>query len=120
MSSLEGKRILVVEDEPLVALLLEEILLDLGCDVIGPAYTIAHGAGLARSAPLDAAVLDVNVNGEMSDTIAAILQERAVPYAFATGYGTAPDGFDGALAPVLHKPYPADKLAAVLGELLSA
>lgn len=89
MPSLEGKRILVLEDEPLVAMLLEEMLLDFGCEVIGPAYSIAQAVPLALEQPLDAAVLDINVNGEMSHSVAAILHSRGVPFVFATGYGSA-------------------------------
>jgi len=118
MPSLEGKRILVLEDEPLVAMLLEEMLLDFGCEVIGPAYSIAQAVPLALEQPLDAAVLDVNVNGEMSHSVAAILHSRGVPFAFATGYGSAAGAADSATAPVLRKPYPAEKLAAVLTQLL--
>jgi CheY-like chemotaxis protein len=118
MPSLEGKRILVVEDEPLVAMLLEEMLLDLGCEVVGPAYSIAQAARLAQEEVLDAAVLDVNVNGEMSHSVAAILHARAIPFAFATGYGSAAGAADSATAPVLHKPYPASKLTAVLERLI--
>ena len=84
---LEGKRILVLEDEPLVAMLLEEMLIDLGCEVVGPASSLGEGERLAREAALDAAVLDVNLNGEMSDTVAAILRRRGIP--FALGPATA-------------------------------
>ncbi len=116
---LDGKKILVLEDEPLVAMLLEEMLLDLGCEVVGPAYSLREGERLAREAVLDAAVLDVNVNGEMSDPVADALRARGVPFALATGYGpSAPIAADGSV-PVLQKPYPADKLAAVLSGLLA-
>ena len=117
---LEGKRILVLEDEPLVAMLLEEMLLDLGCEVVGPAYNLREGERLAGEAVLDAAVLDVNVNGEMSDPVAEILRARGVPFALATGYGlSAPMAANGDV-PVLQKPYPAGKLEAVLRELLES
>jgi len=116
---LEGKRILVVEDEPLVAMLLEEMLLDCGCEVVGPAYSLLQGSRLAESEALDAAVLDVNLNGELSHGIAEVLQARGVPFAFATGYGSPPPMAIDSGAPVLQKPYPADRLEAVLRELLA-
>ena len=116
---LEGKRILVVEDEPLVAMLLEEMLLDCGCEVVGPAYSLAQGNRLAEAEPLDAAVLDVNINGELSHGIAEILRTRGVPFAFATGYGSPPSMAADTGAPVLQKPYPADRLEAVLRQLLA-
>ena len=116
---LEGKRILVVEDEPLVAMLLEEMLHDLGCQVVGPAYSLREGERLAAESELDAAILDVNLNGEMSDPIANALRVRGVPFTLATGYGkSAPMAADGEV-PVLQKPYPAAKLEAVLREMLA-
>jgi CheY-like chemotaxis protein len=118
MSPFEGKRILVVEDEPLVAMLLEEMLLELGCQVVGPAFSIAEASRMAEEEALDAAVLDVNVNGEWSYSVAAILTARAVPFAYATGYGSAVGDGAGRGAPTLHKPYPAGRLADVLDELL--
>jgi CheY-like chemotaxis protein len=115
---LEGKRILVLEDEPLVAMLLEEMLLDLGCEVVGPAYSLEQGERLAAEAELDAAVLDVNVNGEMSDPVANALKARGVPFALATGYGLSAPMAAGGRIPVLQKPYPAGKLEATLRQLL--
>jgi DNA-binding response OmpR family regulator len=108
----------VLEDEPLVAMLLEEMLLDAGCIVVGPACSIAEGTRLAESEPLDAAVLDVNVNGEMSESVAAVLRSRRIPYAYATGYGSSPEGHRDGDVPVLQKPYPAGKLEIVLRELI--
>jgi CheY-like chemotaxis protein len=116
---LEGKRILVLEDEPLVAMLLEEILLDLGCTVVGPAYSLAEGLRLAETEPLDGALLDVNLNGDLSDGVAEILRERGVRYALATGYGSSPELNDDPDVPVLQKPYPADKVEAVLRQLIA-
>lgn len=117
MSLLDGKRVLIVEDEPLVALLLEEMLLDLGCEVAGPAYSLDDGIRLASTETLDAAVLDVNLNGVMSDRVADTLRERNVPFAYATGYGAS---LEGSGVPVLHKPYPLDRLEAVLQQLVAS
>jgi CheY-like chemotaxis protein len=114
---LEDKRILVLEDEPLVAMLLEEILLDLGCVVVGPAYTLAEGLRLATSEALDGALLDVNLNGDMSDGVAEILRERGIPYALATGYGSSAELNSRSDVPMLQKPYPAEKVEAVLQQL---
>jgi CheY-like chemotaxis protein len=114
---LEDKRILVLEDEPLVAMLLEEILLDLGCVVVGPAYSLAEGLRLAQSEALDAALLDVNLNGDMSDGVAELLRERGIPYALATGYGSSAELNAAPGVPMLQKPYPAEKVEAVLLQL---
>jgi CheY-like chemotaxis protein len=117
MPLLEDKRILVLEDEPLVAMLLEEILLDLGCVVVGPAYSLAEGLRMAETETLDGALLDVNLNGDMSDGVAEVLRGRGIPYALATGYGSAAQLNAGPDVPVLQKPYPADKVEAVLLQL---
>lgn len=88
---LKGLRLLVVEDEALVAMLVEDMLTDLGCIVVGIAGTVAKGICLARSAELvlDGAVLDVNIGGEKVFPVAEALAARGVPFIFATGYGAA-------------------------------
>lgn len=83
---LAGLRILVVEDEPLVAMLIEDLLLELGCKVIGPAATVAQALALADTGP-DAALLDVNLGTEQSYPVADRLAADGVPFAFVTGYG---------------------------------
>ena len=87
MTALAGKRILVVEDEAMVAAMVEDMLVDLGATVVGPAGSVAKGLDLARNAVLDGAVLDVNLRGERVDAVAALLRERRVPLVFASGYG---------------------------------
>lgn len=84
---LAGERtILVVEDEALIAMQIEDAILDMGWRILGPAATVATALALiARSKP-DAAVLDINLNGERSDAIARDLADRGVPFAFCTGY----------------------------------
>jgi CheY-like chemotaxis protein len=79
--------ILVVEDEALIAAMLQDMLEDLGVRVIGPAYTVEHGCELARTAACDGAVLDVSIRGETAAPVARILVERGVPFILATGYG---------------------------------
>lgn len=85
---LNGRRVLVVEDESLVAMLLETILEDMGCVPVGPASNIDEGATLVRdTADLDAALLDVNVAGRQVFPVAEALKARGVPFVFSTGYG---------------------------------
>ncbi len=79
--------ILVVEDEPLVAIELAALLRAAGWDVAGPAGTLTKAIELARSALCDCALLDINLKGERIDDVAAILAERGIPFVFATGYG---------------------------------
>lgn len=103
---LSGRRILVVEDESLVAMLLETILEDMGCTPIGPASSVEEGEAMARdTADLDAALLDVNVAGRQVFPVAEALKARGVPFVFSTGYGESglPDEWRG--NPTIQKPF---------------
>ena len=96
--ALAGRRVLVIEDESLVAMLLETILEDMGCVPVGPAGTVEDGlAMVADAGPLDAALLDVNVAGRQVFPIAEALKSRGVPFVFSTGYGESglPDEWRG-------------------------
>jgi len=95
---LTGRRVLIVEDESLVAMLLETILEDMGCTPIGPAASIDEGlAMVADGDNLDAALLDVNLAGRLVFPVAEALQARGVPFVFSTGYGEGglPDKWRG-------------------------
>ena len=83
----ERLRILIVEDEMLVAMNIEDMLLDLGHEVAGLASRLAPALALAADADIDAAVLDVNLAGEQSFEVADLLEQRGIPFLFATGYG---------------------------------
>jgi DNA-binding response OmpR family regulator len=112
-------RILVVDDEPLISMLVEDWLTELGCEVVGPARSLEDGLDLAGSAPLDGAILDVNLGGQDSYAVASALQQRGVPFAFATGdsaLGPA-SGFENPI--LLPKPFDFEAVKAVLGKLLS-
>ena len=85
LATLAGSRILVVEDEPLIAMLIEDILRERGCDVIGPASTVADGLRLATADRLDAALLDVNIGEETVYPVADALRRLDVPFVFVTG-----------------------------------
>lgn len=89
----------------LVALLLEDRLAALGCDVVGPAATVVAGLDLLRSEPIDAAVLDVNINGEKVFPVADALADRGIPFLFATAYGAAGVAERHNGRAVLDKPY---------------
>lgn len=110
MPWLKGKRILVVEDEALIAVMVEDMLTEMGSMVVGPAATIEQALALARAENLDGAVLDVNVRGERIDPVADALAARGVPVLFATGYGEVRLA-SGAAATVIDKPYTQEKLA---------
>ena len=103
---LTGLRILVVEDVPELAELICDDLTDCGCIVVGPAQYLEDAARLARQAAIDGALLDVNLGGEPSFPLAAILRERHVPYVFLTGYDSPnifPEEYRD--APRLGKPF---------------
>ncbi len=110
---LPGLKVLVVEDEPLVAMLVEDMLTDLGCTVLGPAMQLAEGLRLAEAGEFDAAVLDINLNGGRSFPIADLLKVRGIPFLFATGYGGG-EALEGREDPVIQKPYQMERLAEML------
>jgi len=118
MPWLKGKRILVVEDEALIAVMVEDMLSDMGCSVVGPAATIEQALALARAEEVDGAVLDVNVRGERIDPVADALAARGVPMLFATGYGEVRLA-SGAQATVIDKPYTQEKLARGLATAMA-
>ncbi|MCO6418564.1 response regulator [Siccirubricoccus sp. KC 17139] len=117
MTRLNGRRILVVEDEALVAMLVEDALLDAGATVIGPAATVAEALVLIERDLPEVAVLDLNLAGETSTPVADVLAARGVPFVVATGYGAEglPPGH--ASVPVLAKPYDPDDLTQALARL---
>jgi DNA-binding response OmpR family regulator len=115
--SLAGLKILVVEDEMLVSMLVEDMLGDLGCIVVGPAASLEEALILARDAEIDIALLDVNLAGKAIYPVADLLKERGVPYIFASGYGdTHADGPHQG-APTLQKPFRMGDLEQALREL---
>lgn len=95
-SMLQGRRILLVEDNYLIALSIQRLLLEWGCEVIGPAPSVHEGMRLAGQ-PLDGAILDINIVGGTSMPVADLLQKRGCPVVFITGYGS-PAGVPDSLA----------------------
>jgi two-component SAPR family response regulator len=107
-------RVLIVEDEGLVALLIEDLLTDLGCEVVASCDSIRSAMEwLERGSAPDGALLDVNLGGELVYPVAEFLAARKIPFAFATGYGALPDG-RFADVPVLAKPVNQAKLKDVV------
>lgn len=117
--TLKGRRILVVEDELMIAMLVEDMLADLGCTVVGPAHTLDAALKLVESeGQIDAALLDVNLAGQPVFPVADALRARHVPPIFSTGYGEAGLRESDAGAPVLQKPFRAGDLARALQDAL--
>jgi len=118
---LQGKRVLVVEDEMLISMLLEDELLEAGADVIGPACSVNEALKLIDQAAADgglsAAVLDINLEGEVASPVADRLAALNVPFVFATGYGEHCDRGAHAAAPILAKPFGPDTLLTAVRTL---
>ncbi|MCC7266113.1 MAG: PAS domain-containing protein [Caulobacteraceae bacterium] len=115
-SNLLGLRVLIVEDAALLAMELESALADAGAETVGPAYELAEALQLVEQ-PLDAAVLDANLNGHMVTPAAERLRARGVPFLFATGYGEAGGAPGGVGAPVIRKPYDVGAVVAAVAQL---
>ncbi len=117
-SGLEGLRVLLLDDETLVAMLLEDMLGDLGCEVAHTCSRVAQAVDvLSRDdTALDVAILDVNVAGETSAPVAEALAARGVPFLFATGYGASgvPQGWRD--RPTLQKPFSAAEVETRIRE----
>ena len=118
-NDLEGLRVLVVEDESLVSMLIEDILTDLGCVVVGVAARLDQGIDAISAFSFDAAIVDVNLNGSPSYPIAEMLVHRRIPFIFSTGYGPngVAENFRG--IPVLSKPFQQSDLKAALMAVLA-
>lgn len=117
---MNGLRVLVVEDEAAISLLLEDMLLDFGCEIVGPAARLGTALELVQNGLIDLAILDVNVAGEPIYPVAAALAERNVPFVFSTGYGSA--GIEDLYRnrPVLQKPFAQTDLQQKLQQALQA
>lgn len=109
-----GKRILVVEDEMMIRLLLQDMLADLGHTLAGEAGRMDEAVSLARKAEFDVAILNVNLEGEAISPVVEILVARGLPFVFATGYGRrgVPEPYRH--TPTLEKPFQVDALAQAI------
>ncbi|MFC4173923.1 response regulator [Microvirga sp. GCM10011540] len=115
-----GHRILLVEDEVMISMLIEDMVLDLGHAVIGPAVKIDDAMFLARRADFDLAVLDISIGGTAVYPIADILRSRGIPFIFVTGYDkkALPPRFEGSR--ILSKPFSDQSFGDTLGEIFAA
>ncbi len=113
------RRVLIVEDEMLIALMLQDMLSDAGHIVEGVAHSLPAGLDLARTASAELAILDINLNGEEAYPIAEVLQNRSIPFIFSTGYGSDTVKPEYVWAPRLMKPYQQDLLNAAISAALT-
>jgi DNA-binding response OmpR family regulator len=107
-------RILIVEDEMLVAMLIEDAVTDLGHEVVGPAMRLETALEAAEKEAFDFAILDINLAGKTSFPVADCLVERGIPFMFASGYGAAGLSDRYRDAPVMQKPFAPHQLEAAL------
>ena len=117
-AELSGRRILVVEDSPVVAEDSVDILQSLGCTVVGPAGNMAPALQLAEHEDIDAAIVDINIRGGKAFSVLKILEDRQIPFLLTSGYAdwTMPE--EWADRPRLAKPYTAHMLEQCLSEVL--
>ena len=115
---LQGKRIIIIEDEALVLMEIESNLTSVGCDVVGTAGTLDEARHVVAESDCDAALLDANLAGHPVDDLAAMLTKKQVPFAFVTGYGrdSLPQGLQDAV--MLKKPFARTDLLAAVERLL--
>lgn len=118
-SPLSGRRVLVVEDEMMIAMLIEDILADQGCRLVGPAIRVVDALRLLDAEWVEVALLDVNLNGEDTYPIAEELRRRNIPFVFATGYGAAGVKAGYGQFVTLQKPFEADDLTEALAGALA-
>ena len=119
MTEAPRHRILIVEDEMLIAMLVEQMVEDLGYDVVGPALTIDEALSLIDREIFDCAVLDMNLgHGISSAPVAEALRTKGVPFLFASGYGANGTVENLSTVPVLNKPFLAHDLEKALQRIL--
>jgi len=112
-----GRRVLVVEDEMLVLIMMEDMLADLGCKSVTSAATVEKALALIDAQAFDVALLDMNLDGNDSHPVAEALSARGVPFVYSTG-NTGQNLRDGySDRPVLRKPYKYEELAAILASV---
>ncbi len=120
MDALKGRRILVLEDEAHIGKLLFEMLLNLGCQIVGPVTDITAAIVAIKENPLDAAILDVKVAGQDTRGVADELIRREIPFAFVSGNQTSASIKRYAPARMITKPYSEERIREILCELIQS
>ncbi|MEO8455415.1 MAG: response regulator [Sphingomicrobium sp.] len=119
MADLTGRRILLIEDSPVVGPITADLLAELGCEVAGPAPNMAAARELVEESGYDAALVDIHIRGERAFPLCELLEAKGVPFVLTSGYAGwhIPDKWDG--RPRLQKPYTMDQVREALNGVLS-
>lgn len=120
MNPLASRRIFVVEDSPVMAEVLAEMLKDLGCEVVGPMGNLGIALEMAAAEAIDAAVIDLNIRGGKVYPVARTLSQRGIPFLVVSGYGDWTMPAEWRTRPRLVKPFSPEALEAELRALLAA
>jgi CheY-like chemotaxis protein len=115
---LSNRKVLVVEDEMMIAMLIEDMLDEFGCVLVGPATTVPRALELIGKESIDIAILDLNLDGQDTYAIADALQQKKIPFIFATGYGSTVLRKKHGNRPILQKPFQQTDLEMALAEAL--
>lgn len=114
----ERRSILIVEDEPLIAMMLEDYILSLGHEVSGSCDTVSSALDAVDQGLFDLAILDVNLKGDLVWPVASALKDKAIPFILATGGHVDAPPTEFADAPLIEKPYTIDRVSPVIAKAL--
>lgn len=114
-----GTRVLIVEDDTIIAMTAEDMLEEAGCVTAAVASTVAEALARAADTDFDIALLDLNLKDENSLPVAQVLRDGGKPFIFATGYDGLPADSGFADAPIISKPYRIEQLATVIAKVLA-
>jgi CheY-like chemotaxis protein len=120
MSEAPKLKVLIIEDESIVAMMIEDLIVDMGHEVVGTAGRLEQAQKLATELALDFAIVDVNLNGQLTYPVAETLKARGVPFVFATGYGAQGLKDEWKQSPVLQKPFQPEDLARAINAVAKA
>lgn len=109
-----GAKVLIVEDESLIAMLVEDMLMELGYEVVGVASSLKEGETMVTSKTFDAVLLDVSLQGEKSFPIAEMLEKKGIPFVFSSGFDSTEIGANFSSRPLLRKPFKLSELEEIL------
>jgi CheY-like chemotaxis protein len=112
-------KVLVIEDEALVAMLIEDVLVELGYEPVAVAARLNDAMDQARTLTVDLAIVDINLNGQRTDPVVEVLNARGIPFVFASGYGAAGVSEPWKHVPVVQKPFQPRDLASAIRRALS-